>query len=230
MTAGPVLAQRGGHGGGGHGGGFHGGGHVGGFHGGGFGGYRGGYYGGYHNYGYHPYGGYRPYGYRSYYGSYPYYYGSYPYYDYYPYYSLGSGSGSADSATYGAVAPSYSYGSTASSAAANSDEGFLPPVVTPEVASAQTDNTAHVTVNVPAGAEVWFGGTETTSTGPVREFRSPALTPGSRYTYEIQARWHENGHEVTQTKQVEVTAGTHVNVDFPLSPKTVGQASTAPKG
>src|SRR5262245_11995124 len=70
MTAGPVQAQHGGHGGGGHGGGFHAGGrgsgfhaggHASGYHGGHVSGYQGGYYhGGYgRGYGYRHYDGYR---------------------------------------------------------------------------------------------------------------------------------------------------------------------------
>jgi uncharacterized protein (TIGR03000 family) len=206
----------GGHGGGGHGGGGHFGGGRSGGH---FGGYRGSYYrGGYHNY----------YGYRPYYG-YRHHYGYYPYYDSYPYYSLNSGSGSADSGTYGAVAPAYSDGYSPNGTSTGSYAAYHSPVVIPDTAPVQSDNTAHVTVNVPADAEVWFEGTKTTSTGSVREYESPPLTQGNRYTYEIRARWHENGREVNQTQQVEVTAGAHVNVDFPLPPKTVRQASTAAK-
>ena len=51
------------------------------------------------------------------------------------------------------------------------------------------------------GAEVWFNGTPTTSTGPARQFASPPLTPGTRYSYDIRATWNENGREVTQTQQ-----------------------------
>jgi uncharacterized protein (TIGR03000 family) len=260
MTAGPVQAQRGGHGGGGHGGGGHGGGghfgggggghfggfggghiggsrgvgHIGGYRGGYYGGYRGGYYGGYRG-GY--YGGYRG-GYRhNYYGSYPYYYGSYPYsygsypysYGSYPYYSLDSGSGSVDSGSYGAVAPAYTDGFSPNGTSSGSYAAYYPPVVTRDTDSAEADTTVHITVNVPADAEIWFEGHKTTSTGPVRDFESPPLTSGTRYTYEIRARWPENGHEVTQTKHVEVTAGAHINVSFPIAPKTVGQASTDKK-
>jgi uncharacterized protein (TIGR03000 family) len=93
--------------------------------------------------------------------------------------------------------------------AATANNGSVPtPVAT----------TAHVTTSVPAGAEIWIDGTKTTSTGTVRQFQSPPLTPGQPYNYEIRARWSENGHEVTQTQKVEVTAGGHVNVTFPVGP------------
>src|SRR5439155_9819742 len=93
-----------------------------------------------------------------------------------------------------------------------------------------TDALAHVTVKVPADARLWFENTPTTSTGPVREFNSPPLTAGGRYTYEVRAAWTENGHEVTQTQKVEVTGGAYVNVTFPVAPTTTAQASSAPKG
>jgi uncharacterized protein (TIGR03000 family) len=204
----------GGHGGGGfHGGGF-GGGHYGGYHGGshyggGWGGYHGGY-GGYHNgyghYGYHHdgYGHYHhfyPYGFG--YGYYPYYnYGYYPYYDNYSYdypylgSALGYDSGYSD----GTAIPSTTYVAPASAAPA--------------------DRPIHLTVNVPADAQVWVDNTKTTSTGPVRQFESPPVTPGERYTYKIQARWNENGHELTQTQEVKVTAGARVNVNFPVPSAT----------
>ena len=38
----------------------------------------------------------------------------------------------------------------------------------------------------------------------------------------FRARWNESGHEVTQTQQVQVTPGDHVNVQFPVPPTTAG--------
>jgi uncharacterized protein (TIGR03000 family) len=236
VTPGSGQAQHGGHGGGGHGGGHFGGGHFGGgYHGGNFGGYRGGFYhsgahyGGYH-YGYHNY--YPHYGVYSYrhdhpyYGSYGYYYpysyGSYgydyPYYDT-PYLSAGPTS-TYDSGSYistGNVTPYSAYGTPSTTPSADSYQAFYPSatVTTP------SDSRAHVTVKVPADAQIWFDGTLTTSTGSVRRYDSPPLTPGSGYGYEVRARWNENGHEVTQTQHVSVTAGAQVQVDFPLAPKSV---------
>jgi uncharacterized protein (TIGR03000 family) len=205
-------AGGGGRGGGGHVGGSYGGGaRAGGYHSGGsYGGYRGGmsrggaYYGG-HSYTYPS----ARYGNRSYYGSYgyyPYYYNSYPY-----------GSGYYDS--YQGVAPVYPDSYSASTTPDVGYQSFYPP------ATVQPDTIAHITVNVPAGAQLSFDGAPTTTTGPVRQFDSPALTPGSRYSYEVQARWNENGQEVTQTQQVAVTAGVRVSVSFPVAPTTAGQAS-----
>jgi uncharacterized protein (TIGR03000 family) len=182
-------------GGGGHHGGFN---HGGGHHG-GF--HHGGFHhGGFHHGGFHHGGGWWYPRYYGYYGAWPYYYGSYPYSGYsdsFPYtYSRDWSSPAYDSRYYG------SYGDVTSS-----------------------DTRAQITVSVPVDAEIWFEGSKTTSTGSVREFHSPPLTPGGRYTYEVRARWNENGHEVTQTQKVQVTAGTHVNMHFPLQPTN---APTAP--
>jgi uncharacterized protein (TIGR03000 family) len=235
------LAQRGGghggggfHGGGFHGGGFHGGGfHGGGFHGGGFhgGGFHGsGFHGGFHGGGFrfgHPGFGFRHFGG---FGYYPYSYGYYPYsygYDY-PY-SYGTypdvGSGLAHdpgySSPYGYVTPDSAGGTTSVAPPAITSQSLYSPVS----AAAPADTLAHVTVKVPADARVWFENTPTTSTGPVRQFDSPPLAPGQRYTYEVRATWSENGQEVTQTQRVGITAGARVEVDFPVKPASAGQAA-----
>jgi uncharacterized protein (TIGR03000 family) len=206
-------AHGGGHGGGGHFGGVH----VGGAH---FGGYHGGvYHGGFH-YG-HPHAYYNHYGYyHHYYPHYGYqYHHYYPYYGfYYPYYyNLGY------FGAYGAT-PSYTDDFTIVTPPATSNQSFYAD------ATAEPDTSAHITVNVPEGARLWFEGKLTTSTGPIRYFHSPPLTPGSQYHYKVRASWNENGHEVTQTQQVKVTSGAHINVDFPLPPKSAGQATAVKKG
>jgi len=181
---------------GGHfGGGHFGGGHFGGFH----GGFHGGYSGGYSHYGYHPYHGYSPYYGGGYYLN--------------PIYGSG-GSPSLD--------PSYPpYDSEASSSA----EAPLPADPGDPLSDipGPPDNIATLTVKVPVDAEVWFDGTKTTSTGPVREFQSPALTPGQKYSYQVRARWQENGHAVTQTRNVGVNAGAHIEVEFPVPTRTAGK-------
>jgi uncharacterized protein (TIGR03000 family) len=82
-------------------------------------------------------------------------------------------------------------------------------------ASAQPDNRARLNVRVPADALVWFDATRTASTGTLRSFQSPELTPGEIYTYTIRARWTQNGREVTQSRQVDVRAGAQVILSFP---------------
>jgi uncharacterized protein (TIGR03000 family) len=227
------------HGGGGHGGGGNfGGGHFGGvghfggahfgeghFAGARFGGYHSGYYAGHYHY---PRYGYGLYGYYPYsYDYYPYSYGTDPYVgsgasydlgytgssvaaDPYPYNNPSLQPDLRDSGSYEGVIPAYTYGYFSASPAAMRSTA---PV---------QGNAARLTVRVPPGAQVWFDGSETTSRGPVREYQSPPLTPGSRYVYEIRARWNDNGQETTQTQKVEVSPDGHVSVNFPLPPKTAG--------
>jgi uncharacterized protein (TIGR03000 family) len=127
--------------------------------------------------------------------------------------------------SYGVTAPSHVDGYTSITAPPASYQAYYPPAT----GTGQSDSMAQVTVKVPANAKVWFDDTPTTSTGSTREFESPPLTPGQQYSYAIRASWNQDGHEVTQTKQVEVTAGSHVNVDFAASPKAAAQASAASK-
>jgi uncharacterized protein (TIGR03000 family) len=89
-------------------------------------------------------------------------------------------------------------------------------IASPSDSTRATDARARITLSVPAAARVWFDGTPTTATGSVREFSTPPLRPDARYAYVVQARWNENGREVTQTLQVEVLAGAHVTVTFPV--------------
>jgi uncharacterized protein (TIGR03000 family) len=222
VTPGLGLAQHGGggHGGGGHGGGgghfgggsHFGGGRIGGFSGGRVGGFRGGFRDG-DRFGHH-----RGFGYGYYGGYYPYPYDTYPYDS--GYY------GSGYDGSYGDVTPYYS-DSYPSVAPAVSNYPYVP---APAHISAPPDTSAHVTVNVPADTQLWFDGTATTTTGSVRQFDTPSLTPGSKFSYEVRARWNDNGHEVTQTQQVEVRSGARINVSFPVPSTTTEQGSTVKKG
>jgi uncharacterized protein (TIGR03000 family) len=219
----PGAGFAGPRGGGGHSsGGYHSGGsyhYGGGYHNGGsyhpyYGGYHGGegyHYGsGYHD-SYHPYyGGYYNnwYRYRPYYGG---------YYGYYPY----------DFSDFGPVinpAPvdsGLSYqpplspvdGFTLNGSTPSSDQP-APASTSPAPADATS---AHFTVNVPADAQLWLDNTPMTSVGAVREFVSPPLAPGW-YTYSVKASWNENGHNVTQTQQLQLRAGAQVSVKFPVAP------------
>jgi uncharacterized protein (TIGR03000 family) len=191
MTPGLSLAQH--HGGGG------GGSHAGGGWGGGGSSQRGanGWRGGYGGYGGYGYGGYGSYGW-----GYPgYYYGASPYYV-----------PGVDATTDYATQQDY-YSNEA--APAYTDNAPVPNDRIYGNASTTEDmNTARVNVRVPANAEVIFEGEKTTQTGSSRQFVSPPLTPGGNYTYDIQARWMENGRQVSRTRHVPVQAGQVVRVDF----------------
>jgi uncharacterized protein (TIGR03000 family) len=247
LTSGSIEAA-GGHGGHAGGGGFHSGGaggfhaghvgvaHAGGYHGGfyhgGYHGYHGGYYGhAYAHYGYRPYG---RYGYRGYYGGFGgYYYPYYGGYSYYPYFGNNeyynpSYLGSYDPyANAGPAVPYFSgYDTDVLPPAPNlspspaASAGLALPAAT---AIAPSDDRARLTVTVPAAAQLWINFTPTTSTGPVREFQSPPLTPGVEYSYTVHARWYDQGREVDQTQRVEFTAGSSASVRFPVPAESTVQ-------
>ena len=73
---------------------------------------------------------------------------------------------------------------------------------------------ADITVLVPADAEVFFDGEPTVQKGAERRFVSPPLAVGKKYNYNVVARWKEGDKAVEQTRQVEVTGGAAVRVDF----------------
>jgi uncharacterized protein (TIGR03000 family) len=176
------------------------------------------------------YGGYGLGGYGLGYGNGYYGYSSYSptYYGYSSYYPGYSGYSSYNPGYYASgysLSPSYSYvPNYAYSQPQNyyTDQTY-PSVVTASTGTTQrsmyynpqpTDNTARLHVIVPAGAQVWVGGEETAQTGPDRVFASPAIQPGRSYTYEVKARWMQEGAPVEQTKQVRVQANQTTTVDF----------------
>jgi uncharacterized protein (TIGR03000 family) len=76
------------------------------------------------------------------------------------------------------------------------------------------ENATMIAVRVPADAEIWFDGKKTSQTGPVRYFETPPLEPGREYSYEIRARWNENGRQVERTRHVTVHPGDRLALNF----------------
>jgi uncharacterized protein (TIGR03000 family) len=81
-------------------------------------------------------------------------------------------------------------------------------------ASARADGAAYLAVHVPPGATLWVDGRRTAQTGAQRQFVSPPLESGRDYTYEIRARWTEDGRTVDQVHKVQVRANTKALVDM----------------
>src|SRR5262249_11950670 len=65
-------------------------------------------------------------------------------------------------------------------------------------------NSALINLRVPPSAQVFFEGQPTTQTGTMRRFVSPPLAQGKEFTYDIEARWNQNGQPVTQTRHIRV--------------------------
>jgi uncharacterized protein (TIGR03000 family) len=165
-----------------------------------FGGFRGGYY------------GYSP-GY--YYGTMPGYYGGYGYYSPYSWnYSPGY-------TTYGSwTYPNSAWGNYYNTPSMPSSYGAGYPY---DMGSSYsygapargTRDAALLDVRLPdANAEVFVDGKATQQRGTLREYESPPLDPAKNYSYEVRARWTENGKQVERTKTVPVKANGVATVDF----------------
>jgi uncharacterized protein (TIGR03000 family) len=72
---------------------------------------------------------------------------------------------------------------------------------------------AMVHVVVPPNAQVFFDDSPTSQTGPDRTFMTGPLEPGT-YSYNISARWMENGKERRENRSVRVTPGQTAEVNF----------------
>jgi uncharacterized protein (TIGR03000 family) len=79
---------------------------------------------------------------------------------------------------------------------------------------AQADDTASLTILVPADAELMIDGARTTQTGKERRFNTPALPAGKKYVYVVRARWQQDGKPIDRTRKVTLSAGARVRVDF----------------
>jgi uncharacterized protein (TIGR03000 family) len=66
---------------------------------------------------------------------------------------------------------------------------------------------AMVMAYVPENALLWFNGEPTKQRGVLREFESPPLEAGKKYTYQVRLVWFEEGHWVSETKELPVSAG-----------------------
>jgi uncharacterized protein (TIGR03000 family) len=136
--------------------------------------------------------------YGGYYNS-PYYDYGYPsYYDYMPLYGNGG------------YEPSYG----------NTPPAYTPPDYTPQ--AAVPVNTAHIQVFVPnPRTQVWFDGKLTTTGGLTRDFDTPQLTPGAKYSYTVRASWEEGGETVTREAVATFQMGSEILVDFNHNPPQV---------
>jgi uncharacterized protein (TIGR03000 family) len=93
--------------------------------------------------------------------------------------------------------------------------GFGPPPALPTAYEPPPlDNAVHLRVRVEPGADLWFDGVRTQQTGVVREFASPALVPGQNYTYQVRARWTQDGYVVDRVRTIRVRANQRTEVDM----------------
>jgi len=116
--------------------------------------------------------------------------------------SSGSGSGSYSS-------PVYNYGSPVYAPAQSSA-----PTTTQSFYSGPPANGAEIRVILPANGTVSFGRVPLSQDAGAHKYLTPALTGDDAYGYDVQAKWMENGKEVSRTKHVTFYAGDQISVDF----------------
>jgi uncharacterized protein (TIGR03000 family) len=146
------------------------------------------------------YGGYGPYGASAGYGP----YGAYGAYD--PYGSYGP---------FGAFGSYGPYG--ASSGSVVLQEPMPGPnllVTTPAVLPPKSKvATVDIFVADPK-AEVWFNGAKVDQMGQQRLLTTPDLEAGKAHSFEVRAKWTQNGKEYDKTRTVTVKAGEQVGLTF----------------
>jgi uncharacterized protein (TIGR03000 family) len=147
----------------------------------------------------------------------------------------GYGYGYGDYGGYPSYGSDYSYSSPAYPA-----PGYGMPGPGGDLEMPPPDNAVHLQFFVPENAEVYFDGVKTTQTGKVREFTSPALSPGNRYTYRISVRYTgPDGKQVNDTRDIFVRPNDWFSIDFnrpapsdqpPDMPPAMPPADKAPAG
>jgi uncharacterized protein (TIGR03000 family) len=157
---------------------------------------------------------YRPYSYR--YFGYPYAYSYYGYPSLYNYYSYPSYYYGYPLGYYSYSNPTY-YTSYPSDYYVNGSDNFYTDAPPPReyVVSRPVADVARLEIRLPdPQAAIWVEGKEMTSSGSVRQFKSPQLDPAQQYTYTVKAQWRDHGRPFEEERQVKVQANDLAVVDF----------------
>ena len=145
-----------------------------------------------------------------------------------PGYACAGGCGGYQSAAYGAPTPMI---------ATPAPEIAPLPVKDPEVKDKPKDkkkppvddddnqvsasNRARVIVSLPANGKLFVDNLPIRNAAEIKTFRTPELSKGQQYFYEMRAEVLVDGKVVTQTRRVTLTAGDLIRADF----STLGKSS-----
>jgi len=94
----------------------------------------------------------------------------------------------------------------------NYQQGLNPPTATYGPALRRWP--AFIDMRVPANAQVYFDNTLMAQTGIDRTFVTPPLDRNRKYSFQITARWMENGKEREVIRTVPVVPGRSVQMDL----------------
>jgi uncharacterized protein (TIGR03000 family) len=67
---------------------------------------------------------------------------------------------------------------------------------------------------IDPNAELWFNGVKMQQIGQERNFITPELEPGKKYSYEIRAKWTQSGKQYDKTRTITVQAGEQIGLNF----------------
>jgi uncharacterized protein (TIGR03000 family) len=76
------------------------------------------------------------------------------------------------------------------------------------------DNRAHISLRVPADAQVWFDGKLTKQTGTQRLYDSPPLPPGKKFRYEVRVRWMQDGKPIEEKRLIHIESRDWLRFDL----------------
>ena len=79
-----------------------------------------------------------------------------------------------------------------------------------------SSDAGYLVVDVPADAKVFVNGRATTSTGEHRTYISHGLEAGMRYEYQVRVEIVRDGKPVSETKMVQLSAGSQASVAFEM--------------
>jgi uncharacterized protein (TIGR03000 family) len=120
------------------------------------------------------------------------------------------GTGGRSESFFVSPSPAYAPAFTSSAPVARSQAYYYAPGEASPV-----NDTVTINVTVPADAKIWFDGSTTAQRGKQRQFVSPPLRPGEKYTYDVQVNWKQDGREVTRKRRITIHGGDVVNLTFP---------------
>jgi uncharacterized protein (TIGR03000 family) len=72
----------------------------------------------------------------------------------------------------------------------------------------------YLTLRVPPQADILIDGEKTIQKGAVRQYVSPPVATDGKFSYEITAKWTDDGKPLSQTRKVAVRGGQEVTVDL----------------
>lgn len=109
-----------------------------------------------------------------------------------------------------------------------------PSLTTPSEASLATSSSvapATIDITVPEDAEIIIQNKKValTGTGSIRRYTTPFLNPGAVYSYDVTARWSENGKDMTRTQRVLVRPGEAESVSFMSGTSTLQSTGELPR-